>query len=743
MKRTFFYILSLLLLAACSDVIVVPEGGNGIDASSSITVKLALPLWEQSEVRSRAVTENALSGDVTVLFFDSKKAALGKESVTPKVKGTKYTITINAPKGTKYLHIVANAPSDCFTAEAAKDPSKEATSVTIDGNLTYWGYADITSLLQTDAAVTLIPDCARFVAESSVDGFTIGGIKLINTANKGYIAPAEWNYSSTTPNVPADDYSGTSGDCTSSTIYCFEAAAGKMRVIVKGTYGGVEGYYKAALIGGDGNEIAVLRNHSYTLKVTSVNHVGYSTEEAAKGAPEANIKVEVVDNESEIVNLTSDGKDLLGVSKDVTVEATATSATIKVFTTFNEAPTCDFNASGWIQSGSFDGGTTVNSVKVDETTTQSEGKLYTLTLTLSQNSESDQSRTAEVTIRSGQMSRVVKVTQSGADFSTARKIHRVVEGSETDLDLANLMRSVKGLYPDYNQGVVRHIGLHFEPFETKTSYKIEKIDGDNVINSDSHFTVTETTDSEGSWWLVSVTDASSSALWTSSFSIKNDKKTYNYPVYHCGLFHKVSDTEIYYYEVVKVTGKSGTVYNILDRNLGATRNDFYSPESSALESYRDACGGYYKITTAELVASKKENNLESSIVPSGYEIPTDAILEDLNILTEIATASNGDQYTRVYLATCGDSQIERIYLPLAGYYEDVEHKNTTHCNLWSKSLLAGTQGFSKDSAEYGYWYRYLDFVGSKQVISNMRFVTGSNGTSTGRYKTMPVRCIHP
>ncbi len=737
MKRTVFYILSLLLLAACSDVIVVPEGGNGIDASSSITVKLALPLWEQSEVRSRAVTENALSGDVTVLFFDSKKAALGKESVTPKVEDTKYTITINAPKGTKYLHIVANAPSGSFAT--ANDPAKEATSVAIDGYLTYWGYADITSLLQTDAKVTLIPDCARFVAESSVSGFTIDGIKLIKTANKGYIAPAEWNYSSPTPNVPADvAYNGTSGDCTFSTVYCFEAAAGKMKVIVKGTYGGVEGYYKAALIGNDGNEIAVLRNHSYTLKVTSVNHVGYSTAAQAESAPEANIKVEVVDNESEIVNLTSDGKDLLGVSKDVTVEATATSATIKVFTTFNEAPTCDFNASGWIQSGSFDGGTTVNSVKVDETTTQSEGKLYTLTLTLSQNSESDQSRTAEVTIRSGQMSRVVKVTQSGADFSTARKIHRVVEGSETNLDLANLMRSVKGLYPEYNQGVVRHIGLHFEPFETKTSYKIEKIDGDNVIKSDSQFTVTETTDSEGSWWLVSVTDASSSALWTSSFSIKNGTKTYNYPVYHCGLFHKVSEAEIYYYEVVKVKGKSGTVYNILDRNLRATRNDFYSPETSALESYSDACGGYFKIAE-----SKADGCIESSIVPSGYEIPTDKILEDLNILTEIATASNGDQYTRVYLATCDDSQIERIYLPLTGYYEDVEHKNTTHCNLWSKSLLAGTQGFSTGSAEYGYWYRYLDFVGSKQVISNMRFVTGSSGTSTGRYKTMPVRCIHP
>lgn len=735
MKRTFFYILSLLLLAACSDVIIVPDGGNGIDANSSITVKLALPLWEQSEVRSRSVTENALSGNVTVLFFDSGKAALGKESVTPKVEDTKYTITINAPKGTKYLHIVANAPSGSFAT--ANDPATEATSVAIDGYLTYWGYADITSLLQTGATVTLIPDCARFVAESSVDGFTIGGIKLINTANKGYIAPAGWEYDYTTPNVADVAYSGTSGDYSSTTVYCFEAAAEKMRVIVKGTYGGVEGYYKAALIGGDGNEIAVLRNHSYTLKVTSVNHVGYSTEKAAERASEANIKVEVVDNESEIVNLTSDGKDLLGVSKDVTVEATATSATIKVFTTLSSAPEVKYDGFSWVTAHSS------VSADVTESSTQKAGKLYTLTLTLTQNDESDQSRTAEVTIHSGQMSRVVKVTQSGADFSTEREIHRVASGTETTLNLKDLMMSVKGLYPQYNQGVVRHIGLHFEPFRTDIYFKIKKITGDETPSGNEYFTVSDGGDD---YWKVELNTSLenySSALWTSSFSIKNGKKTYNYPVYHCGLFHKVSEDEIYYYEVVKVKGKSGRVYNILDRNLGATRNDFYSPETSALESYRDACGGYFKITTAELVASKKENNLESSIVPSGYEIPYDEILEDLNILTEIATASNGDQYTRVYLATCGDSQIERIYLPLAGYYEDVEHKNTTHCNLWSKSLLAGTQGFSTGSAEYDYWYRYLDFVGSKQVISNMRFVTGSNGTSTGRYKTMPVRCIHP
>ena len=52
-------------------------------------------------------------------------------------------------------------------------------------------------------------------------------------------------------------------------------------------------------------------------------------------------------------------------------------------------------------------------------------------------------------------------------------------------------------------------------------------------------------------------------------------------------------------------------------------------------------------------------------------------------------------------------------------------------------LLSGTQGFSTTSPEYGFWYRYFDVYNKRIGLSNMRFVSDSNGNNNGRYKAMP------
>lgn len=89
-----------------------------------------------------------------------------------------------------------------------------------------------------------------------------------------------------------------------------------------------------------------------------------------------------------------------------------------------------------------------------------------------------------------------------------------------------------------------------------------------------------------------------------------------------------------------------------------------------------------------------------------------------------------------------DSELKTIYLPYGGYLEGLSHKNPVHVILWTKSILSGTQGFSDySSPEYGYWYNYFDVYNTKQGISNIRFVSGSNGNNTKRYKAMPLRLI--
>lgn len=65
----------------------------------------------------------------------------------------------------------------------------------------------------------------------------------------------------------------------------------------------------------------------------------------------------------------------------------------------------------------------------------------------------------------------------------------------------------------------------------------------------------------------------------------------------------------YYYGVVKilvnepsVDGKTTTpnkTYYMLDRNLGASNSDFYSPGSANIANDKGSIGGYFKISMIE------------------------------------------------------------------------------------------------------------------------------------------------
>lgn len=270
-------------------------------------------------------------------------------------------------------------------------------------------------------------------------------------------------------------------------------------------------------------------------------------------------------------------------------------------------------------------------------------------------------------------------------------------------------------------------------------------------------------------WKVSLTNTTASEdLWKSSFTIINkDGFKITYPVYHTGIFHKIDESsKIYkdyqlakngdntkkvkgwfYYGVVKVVGKKAdettTTYYMLDRNLGASNNGFYAPDVVALKGNKTAIGGYFCI-------SRKQNHndanqdLSSDLAPAGYTIPTDAVFEELvnagNLEVVPQSTSLGETYNCVRIKTV-DSELPYIYLPIGGFLEGENHKNPIHVNLWTKTLLSGTQGFSTDSPEYGFWYRYFDVYNKRKGLSNMRFVSGSNGKNNGRYRAMPIRLI--
>ena len=189
---------------------------------------------------------------------------------------------------------------------------------------------------------------------------------------------------------------------------------------------------------------------------------------------------------------------------------------------------------------------------------------------------------------------------------------------------------------------------------------------------------------------------------------------------------------------------------MLDRNLGATTNGYYSPATSALEGNVGAIGGYFIISVAQSSEdAKNKNDVVNALAIGKFKVCDDMCLQgfvDNNVLAiEKKTTDYGEVYKCLRINTL-NQDVPQIFIPMSGYYEgkpdeDAVYKDSYHANLWTSSRLSDYQGFSEKSPEYGFWYLYLDAFGKSLNLSNYRFVSGSSGVNTGRYRAMPVRLV--
>lgn len=516
-------------------------------------------------------------------------------------------------------------------------------------------------------------------------------------------------------------------------------------------------------------QYALLRNHHYTIKVTKVNDYGFSTlDEAKKSLPENRLEVEVRDDNPEITRMIACKDYELGVSDCPEINANTTEATVTIVTTLPKATSSDGKLYGvkennaWITAWQQE---TENDIS--ETSRSSKGKKYTLKLTLQKNNQSENPRTGIITVTSGDLSLDITIKQAGFDFRRDDPERRVTMQHNNSTVAGNYFKwldeDVQGITPTEMQGAVRNDGLHFCVGTANITYLIPELDGDEYTIKDRSKIKVE---KDNGYWKVSLTNTTANEdLWKSSFTIINKAGIeITYPVYHTGIFHNIDvSTKVYtdyqltengdkvkgwfYYGVVKVEGKKAdgttTTYYMLDRNLGASNNGYYAPDVVALEKNKKAIGGYFCISEKKSTSDDTQD-LSSTLAPTGYTIPTDAVFEELvnagNLEVVPQSTSLGETYNCVRIKTV-DSELPYIYLPMGGFLEGESHKNPIHVNLWTKTLLSGTQGFSTTSPEYGFWYRYFDVYNKRIGLSNMRFVSGSNGMNNGRYKAMPIRLI--
>lgn len=786
----WFFMLLSVVSTACSDIRDIVGGDTPDLPSDGVVLTLKLPNFTKNTVATRATEQQIKS--LCVLCYDADDYYLGMSNITssditPNNDGT-CKVKVKVMEGTATLHIVANTD---ITESDAKDADGKNNlyNATRDGNLNLtapvcWGSVKVEDLLSGSTKVWLFRQFAKASVtkdDTKVKNFEITGFKLFNTATKGTIAPKSF-----------DNVALSSVDSTDEKDYSmgehpfYETPAGKAYMIIRAKYdGGPDTYYKVAFFNnGTSTPMALLRNHHYQVKVTAVNHEGWSKEQEAKdNPPENRLSVEVVDDNPPIVNMIACKDYELGVCGKQTVLGNARTATI-TFVTTKKHPE-DFsvvsNNPDWISVPTdYQSKAKYIDLPTSAGPHASTGRLYTIELTLTENCESD-AHTGIVTITSGDLSRFVEIKQLGYDFRTDS--NRIVQirglvGLSSD-DEANYFKwmdtKLKGITPADNQGRVRNDGLHFFVGNNPVYYLIPKLQGDTLTCNDTRVKVDEK--SVNGFYKVTLADNSPNNYnrWISNeaFTIititnKRTKITVSYPVYHVGLFARLTTnyqlgkskaSGWYYYEMVdvvaKVTKKDGTTgykaYYMLDRNLGATNNGYYSPSTTALKDNIGAIGGYFKISEATNSTDAKNNNdVVDALAIGNFKVCDNMCLQGLidnnnDLAIEEETTHYGEKYNCLRITT-RNRDIPEIFIPMSGYYEgkndeDAVYKDSYHANLWTSSRLSDYQGFSSTSPEYGFWYLYLDAFGKSLNLSNYRFVSGSSGKNKGRYRAMPVRLV--
>lgn len=771
-KHLMIWMGLLLCLVSCKDAMeTIGLGGDEIPAEG-VTLNIELPNFSEKKINTRAGAAESIS-NVTAVFYGESNTYKGMANVnidgSKNADGTYQAKISNIPSGTKTVHLVTNVSNLEETEAKDLQDIAKATSRAIDTNSPVcWGSVSLTKLLDGSANVSLLRQYAKVTlkVDATVTDFPEkdAGLIINHAAAKSAIAPAGYTEPTDTLAETTEFSSTDFGDGTSREVAVTETSAGVANVIIKAKYKDVVGYYKVWLYKNADkiSQYALLRNHNYTITVTKVNDYGFSTkEEAIKAQPENRIEAQIVDDNPAITKMIACKDYELGVSDKVYVDAEATSANVTVVTTLEKATSSDGSfytvtpGDSWIHSNP----TAVETNTNDGTNYSTHGKKYVLTFTLDKNDAQEKSRIGTITVKSGDLMLTAQIIQKGKDFK--RDVGRPVtllDGSiPLTTDYFKWLDEVQGITPeemyDGDVAVVRNEGLHFSPVNNTYSYLIKKLDGDSFENSDTRFTVE---DNGSGYWKVTLKNSNDNSLWKSSFNIKNTARVkITYDVYHTGIFHKISNTDNqmaedgetsklvkgwFYYEVVKVKGNSGKIYLMLDRNLGASNNGPYIRETKALEGNEKAIGGYFYIATG------KTNNLSSTLSPSGYEIPEMKVFEDLingsnpTIQVVPETTPSGETYSRAEIKTV-DSQLSRIYLPYGGYLENEVLRNPIHVDLWTQTPLSGTQGFASTSPDYGFWYKYFDIYNKSLNFSNVRFVSGSDGKNTGRYKAMPLRLI--
>lgn len=301
MKRFFYIFASLLILAGCSDRLIV-EGGHVVpDGEMLVNLGVDGPM---AGPRTRSYvngTETAISA-IKMICFDSQGAFItSRDGTVVATDDTHGTLTGTVPANTARIHFVANFNVDLSSIGLGSLERVVMKSALLSSGITddvrFWGYhkeaspSAMASFLKNENQVnkiTLIRDRAKITVVNSDSDIKSLQWTVSNGLNKGFVAaasssdnsnPYDNNYTSGTilteyrsagTYTLSDSESIWTGPGADNPQFLFENSnsTSPVKIIVKATYQDDSERYHTILLQDDDKKLyRIYRNQSFVLTI--------------------------------------------------------------------------------------------------------------------------------------------------------------------------------------------------------------------------------------------------------------------------------------------------------------------------------------------------------------------------------------------------------------------------------------------------------------------------------------------
>lgn len=716
---------------------------------------------------------------------------------------SEWTLTATLDKNSKSIQVVANYDvADTDTDPSKLETEKAYLLSYTDGEgapyagPVLWANVELKDLLADGSyapQIALQRQAAKLSVEVKEDAdFELTGFMVYGMAEKGCVAPDAEDFAAGNPTIPTD----VIGSYNTKWIdpdkfgYFFETAAEAVdknphaRIILKGIYEGKEYYYVAAFrtrtpeVKDEPTEtpgaysyegIPALRNHWYTLSVEKVRGTGWKDlDDALTAMPDNRATIVLTDKTENITDMIATRDYMLGVSGDVTTPWNGDGVYSDDQSYFNVSIVTSYATTVDADALPVKFSTDTKWIKLSPDQKNGiENSEEPIKIGIDKNNLSTDDRTGEITVTLGKLTRTIKVTQKGRPLRRERKAEIYGLDGLADgtlyykwIDGKLSEPAPQGMEESQNRGENRKDALIFAAVPAYELYYKIPVEPDDTyeLSSDDNFTVKK----DGGYYTIKAktTDKPKPNIAKAVFTITNkDGAKIKYDLLQVGYFHKLDGQHQataagvkkgwFYYEVVHFKDGYGDGMYVLDRNLGASSNASYDPTSISYTAEDDAAiGGYFKVNTGRPEEEDRKGRYDHKTITAqigmSYEGRGRFIVMSENELKNMGLPSGKNFGSGSISLSFDDGEVAggNVYLPAAGYYYGTTYRNASHVNLWTRTLLGGTQGLTETDDEYGVNYRILDIFGGRVNYSGLRMGSGSGKTvKENLMRYLPLRLI--